>query len=150
MSVKQGFLANAGLGVPQDNAPSSGDGAAFESTFDPNTGQRVPGATAAPVSAIQSTIGGVGDSATGRHDAQSYRNFQARYGGIPDGMDGGISSAGYAIPSGPDEFCTTGRIPADSNYQSTTTTTPEGPLIRYSGAGDDPLDTGQSGGESIA
>jgi hypothetical protein len=137
MSIRHGFFANAGGGAPQDNAPSSGDGSFVESRFDPSTGQRVPGAGPAPCSVIQSTAGGLGDSPTGLADAASFRRTRAQVSGISDDCDSNCSAAGMALPTGEGaDFRTAGRIPADSNLQSTTTAPPEGPLVRSSGGGD--------------
>jgi hypothetical protein len=125
MSVVKGFAARAGLGAPQDNAPASAAGDASRPYH---------------VSAVQSTIGGVGDSPTGLADAASYRRTRANVSGIADDCDSNCAAGGMALPTGEGaDFRTTGQIPSDSNLQATTTA--GGPLadhslVRRTGGGD--------------
>ena len=58
---------------------------------------------------------------TAHGDIASYRRTQQRYGGIPATMDGGISSAGFALPTHADAFDITGTVQAGGSYESSTT-----------------------------
>jgi hypothetical protein len=155
MSIQHGFAANAGLGAPENNAPSSADGSSIQSAFDPNTGERVPGYQPPKVVQRQSPVGGVGDSETGLADAASFRRTEAQFGGISDDCDSNCNAAGYALPNGaPDHFHTVGSILENSNLQSTTVVGGPGAdheMVRRTGGGDDPFVWPYgAGGTSIA
>ncbi|HTY32092.1 hypothetical protein [Mycobacterium sp.] len=109
MSIRHGFLFGDDR-APQGNAPSSSDVAASPAAVWPATGERNKAYEQPPVAQRLSTTGGLGDE-TAHGDVESYRRTQQRYGGIPSDMDGGITSAGYAVPTHGDEFSTTGHFP---------------------------------------
>jgi hypothetical protein len=96
MTIKNGFFANAGGGAPQNNAPSSGDGASVQSAYDPNTGAEPNGYKPLRPSAQQDTSGangGLGQSEAGAADIAGWHRNVRDYGSEQNTQ----GSAGFTI-----------------------------------------------------
>ena len=148
MTVQKRNLFGTNDAVP---CGSSGDGAAYPSQVDPNTGVVNPNYRTPPVSPRQSTDGAFNGGVhvcSGNYDqVRDIRQSEADYRGSWNQSAGVYAGGAAAIPNfgRPEmhhEMVRTGDVPADSNYQPTTTV--GGPqadhdfIIRRGGA-DDPF-----------
>lgn len=121
MSIRPGFLFDH-TPEEQQRYPSSGDGAGQPSRVDPRTGVVDPAYKPLQETPRASTAGGLG-AGDAHGDLASYRKAQAQASRLVD--DG---AAGFGLTGDVDTgFDTTGAVPADTNYQSTTPA--GGPLV---------------------